>query len=133
MAYVHAPIMCDGSGVTLFSDRVELWLTHHGWTRYRLAVGMGGPGAEDQLRKWLRGDHEPAAKSVRRVAQALGITESQFWAGQTATAPTADELTDDILRRGAEAGPPPAPPMPEIASGERRRKQGRRASDQRPS
>lgn len=90
MAYVQLPIMCDGAGMTLFSDRVEAWLSARALTRYQLAKAMGGPGAEDQLRKWLRGDHEPSARSVRRVAAALGIGEGEFWSGPTAPGADSD-------------------------------------------
>ena len=89
--------------MSLFSERFDSWLTATGLTRYQVAKAMGGPGAEDQIRKWLKGEHEPSARSVRRVAQALGLTEGDFWAGP-ANAPAAgldrragaEELTERL-------------------------------------
>ena len=133
MAYANAPVICDGVGMTLFAARVDAWLEHREWSRYKLATAMGGPGAEDQLRKWMRGDHEPSGRSVRRVASALGVTDAEFWAGPPATAPDAESLAEDLNHRIDAAGTIPPPPTPGRGAGERRRTQGRRASDQHPS
>lgn len=102
MAYVMDPSCVMVRGMTLFATRVTEWLEHRGLSRYQLAQRMGGPGAEDQLRKWLRGDHEPSGKSVRRVAAALGVSDADFWAG-VAQAATSRGVGGDRRRAPLDA------------------------------
>ena len=110
--------------VSLYASRFDQWTAHLGLTRYAVAKAMGNPGAQEQLRKWSRDEHDPQTKSVRRVVDALGITEAEFWAGppEAARPPSGEERPSPLVL--------PADP-PDLASrrlrgGERRRTPDRR-------
>ena len=62
---------------SLFSSRVKALRTAYGLTQEGFAELIGI--SREQISKWENAKHAAPTKTVKRICEALGITEEQFW------------------------------------------------------